>query len=73
MGRHIYCLLRLDEKQIWAAGRQTKMRKLGAIIGDRVGTGINASVNVGTLIGNNTRIGPGAVASGVIAPDSSIF
>ncbi|MBI2328187.1 MAG: NTP transferase domain-containing protein [Chloroflexi bacterium] len=65
--------LRLDEKEISVAGRETRMRKLGAIIGDRVETGINASINVGTLIGNNTHIGPGAIASGVISPDSTIF
>ena len=65
--------LRLDEKEIWVAGRRTKRRKLGAIIGDRVETGINASINVGTMIGNNSHIGPGAVASGIISPDSSIF
>ncbi len=65
--------LRLDEKEIWVAGRETKMRKLGAIIGDRVETGINVSINVGTMIGNNTHIGPGAVISGVISPDSGIF
>jgi len=65
--------LRLDEEEIWIAGRETKMRKLGAIIGDRVETGINASINVGSMIGNNTHIGPGAVISGVISPDSTIF
>ena len=63
----------LDEEEIWAAGRETKRRKLGAIIGDRVDTGINASINVGSIIGNNTQIGPGAIASGVISPDSRIF
>ena len=65
--------LRLDEKEIWVAGIDTKRRKLGAIIGDRVETGINACINVGCLIGNNTHIGPGAIASGVISPDSIIF
>ncbi|MFQ6122396.1 MAG: bifunctional sugar-1-phosphate nucleotidylyltransferase/acetyltransferase [Dehalococcoidales bacterium] len=65
--------LRLDEKEIWVAGINTKRRKLGAIIGDRVETGINASINVGSIIGNNTLIGPGAIASGVILPDSRIF
>jgi bifunctional UDP-N-acetylglucosamine pyrophosphorylase/glucosamine-1-phosphate N-acetyltransferase len=65
--------LRLDERDISVAGRETKMRKLGAIIGDGVETGINASINVGTMIGNNTHIGPGAIASGVISSDSSIF
>jgi len=65
--------LRLDEKEIWVAGIDTKRRKLGAIIGDRVETGINACINVGSMIGNNTHIGPGALASGVILPDSKIF
>ena len=65
--------LRLDKKEIWIAGVDTKRRKLGAIIGDRVETGINASINVGSLIGNNTHIGPGAIVSGVISPDSRIF
>jgi bifunctional UDP-N-acetylglucosamine pyrophosphorylase/glucosamine-1-phosphate N-acetyltransferase len=65
--------LRLDGKEIWVGDRGTKRRKLGAIIGDRVETGINACINVGALIGNNTHIGPGAIVSGVIAPDSRIF
>ncbi len=65
--------LRLDEQKIWVANKDTGRRKLGAIIGDRVETGINASINVGTMIGNNTHIGPGAIASGVISPDSRIF
>ncbi len=65
--------LRLDEKEIWVAGKNTKRRKLGAIIGDRVETGINACINVGAVIGNNTHIGPGAIVSGVISPDSKIF
>jgi len=65
--------LRLDEKDIWVAGRNTKRRKLGAIIGDRVETGINASINVGSMIGNDTHIGPGATASGIISPESTIF
>ncbi len=65
--------LRLDGKEIWVNGRNTRRRKLGAIIGDGVETGINASINTGTVIGNNARIGPGALASGVIAPDSIIL
>lgn len=65
--------LRLDKKEIWVANIDTKRRKLGAIIGDKVETGINASINVGSMIGNNTHIGPGAIASGVILPDSRIF
>jgi len=65
--------LRLDEQEIWVAGRNTRRRKLGAIIGDNVKTGINSSINIGSIIGNNTMIGPGSVASGVIAPNSKIF
>jgi len=65
--------LRLDKKEIRVADIDTKRRKLGAIIGDRVETGINASINVGSMIGNNTFIGPGTVAGGVILPDSRIF
>ena len=65
--------LRLDKKNITAAGKDTKRYKLGAIIGDRVETGINASINVGAMIGNDTRIGPGAIASGVISPGSKVF
>jgi UDP-N-acetylglucosamine diphosphorylase/glucosamine-1-phosphate N-acetyltransferase len=65
--------LRLDKKNIRVAGVDTGRRKLGAIIGDHVETGVNVSINVGCVIGNNTFIGPGAVASGVILPNSKIF
>jgi len=65
--------LRLDKRDITAAGMDTKRHKLGAVIGDKVETGINASINVGSIIGNNTHIGPGAIVSGVILPDSRIF
>lgn len=65
--------LRLDEQNIWVAGHNTKRRKFGTVMGDKVETGINVSINVGTMIGNNTHIGPGAAISGVIAPDSAIF
>jgi len=65
--------LRLDKKDIVVAGIDTKRRKLGAIIGDRVETGINACINVGTIIGNNTHIGPGTIASGLISPNSRLL
>lgn len=65
--------LRLDKKNIIISSIDTKRRKLGAIIGDRVETGINASINVGSLIGNNAVIGPGAVASGIILPGTRVF
>ena len=65
--------LRLDDKSITVAETDTKRRKLGAIIGDSVETGINVSINVGSLIGNGSKIGPGAIISGVIQPDSRLF
>ena len=65
--------LRLDEQNIHAGGIDTKRKKLGAIIGDNVKTGINVSINLGSMIGNNTLIGPGAVVSGSILPNSKIF
>jgi UDP-N-acetylglucosamine diphosphorylase/glucosamine-1-phosphate N-acetyltransferase len=65
--------LRLDEREIAVAGINTGRRKLGAVLGDRVKTGINASINVGTMIGNDSFIGPGAVVSGIVSPDSQVF
>jgi bifunctional UDP-N-acetylglucosamine pyrophosphorylase/glucosamine-1-phosphate N-acetyltransferase len=65
--------LRLDGKNITAGDTDTGRRKLGAIIGDRVETGINVAINVGCLIGNDSHIGPGATVSGLIQPDTKIF
>jgi bifunctional UDP-N-acetylglucosamine pyrophosphorylase/glucosamine-1-phosphate N-acetyltransferase len=65
--------IRFDGKNIKVAGIDTGRRELGAVIGDKVQTGINASIDAGTLIGNNSIVGPGAVPSGVILPDSKIF
>jgi len=65
--------VRLDRKNITVAGVDTGRRKLGAILGDGVETGINASINTGSLIGNGVFIGPGVVAHGVVAPGSRVF
>lgn len=65
--------LRLDKEEISVAGVRTKRRKLGAIVGDGVQTGINASINVGSMIGNHTFIGPGAIVKGVVLPNSMIY
>ena len=61
--------LRLDKKD----AIEKRRRKLGAILGDNISTGINSCINVGTRIGDNSIVGPGAVASGDIAPNSRIF
>jgi len=69
--------LRLDEKEIYTIvkGRKisTKRRKFGAIIGDNVKTGINVSINVGTMIGNDVFIAPSAKVEGYIEPYSRVF
>ena len=64
--------LRLDKKNVEVAGIDTRRRKLGAVIGDRVETGINASINVGSIIGNDAHIGPGAVVGGIISSGANI-
>jgi len=69
--------LRLDEKEVQVVvdGQKTGSgrRKLGVIMGDDVKTGINATIDVGTIIGEGTMIGMGAVVRGTIAPKSRIF
>ncbi len=65
--------LKLDKSNVVISGIDTGRRKLGVIMGDRVEVGINASINIGTMIGNNVRIGPGALAHGIISPGSRIF
>ena len=65
--------LRFDDMRVKAKGLDTGRRKLGAIISDGVKTGINACIDAGTVIGNNTVIGPGAFASGYIKENSRIL
>jgi bifunctional UDP-N-acetylglucosamine pyrophosphorylase/glucosamine-1-phosphate N-acetyltransferase len=65
--------LRLDKNNITVAGIDTGRRKLGAIMGDGVQTGINSSINIGCLIGDSSFIGPGATVSGVVLPGSQVF
>ncbi|MCL0064745.1 sugar phosphate nucleotidyltransferase [Dehalococcoidia bacterium] len=65
--------LRLDKATIKVGGLDTSRRKLGAIVGDGVQTGINSCLNVGCSIGNDSIIGPGVVARGVIRPGARIL
>lgn len=68
--------LRLDGKNIKAILRgkpvDSGLRKLGVIMGDEVKTGINSSIDPGTIMGENSYLGPNALASGSIAPRSRI-
>ncbi|WP_048095770.1 bifunctional sugar-1-phosphate nucleotidylyltransferase/acetyltransferase [Geoglobus ahangari] len=69
--------LRLDEGEVVVNVKgkavRTGRKKFGAAIGDNVKTGINASINVGSMIGNDVFIGPGAVVSGFVEPNSRVF
>ena len=64
--------LRFDHKDIRIGQNNTGRRKLGAIIGDNVQTGINVSINSGTMIGHDSFIWPGAVVQGEIEPGSVV-
>jgi bifunctional UDP-N-acetylglucosamine pyrophosphorylase/glucosamine-1-phosphate N-acetyltransferase len=65
--------LKLNNKEVSVGGKDTGKRKLGVIMGDGVETGINSSINVGTVIGSNSRIGPGTFVSGNLPPRSRVF
>ena len=69
--------LRLDKKNISTILNGTKIdtkrRKFGAAIGDSVQTGINATINIGTTIGNNCYIGQAASVQGEITPHSRVL
>ncbi len=69
--------LRLDEANVRVAWKgaelDTGLRKLGVIMGDDVKVGINASIDAGTIIGEESFIGPGATVRGNVAPRSRIF
>lgn len=65
--------LRFDDATVKVKGVDTGRRKFGAIISDGVKTGINASIDAGSVIGSNTFIGPGAFASGYIERGSRIY
>ena len=69
--------LRLDKKEISVIHKgkriNTNRRKLGVIMGDNVATGINSSINSGTIIGNDTKVGPNALISGTYEAKSLII
>ena len=51
---------------------ETKLKKMGAMLGDHVEVGCNSVLNPGTVIGRNTNIYPLSRVRGVI-PGNSIF
>jgi UDP-N-acetylglucosamine diphosphorylase/glucosamine-1-phosphate N-acetyltransferase len=68
--------LRFDKKTIELTHQGGKIdsgrKKLGAILGKNVKTGINASINAGSIIGNDVRIGPNTLVSGTYESKSTI-
>ncbi|RLI73499.1 glucose-1-phosphate thymidylyltransferase [Archaeoglobales archaeon] len=69
--------LRLDEKEIYVSVKGKKIptgrRKFGAVIGDNVKTGINVSINVGCMIGNDVFIAPHTKVDGFVESYSKIW
>ena len=69
--------LRLDKKEINVVHKgklvNTGRKKMGVIMGDNVATGINSSINSGTIIGSDTKIGPNALISGTYESKSLII
>lgn len=69
--------LRLDEAPVRVVFRglevDTGLRKLGVIMGDDVKVGINVSIDAGTIVGEESFLGPGSHVRGNIAPRSRIF
>lgn len=69
--------LRLDKCNIHVVHRgarvDTGRRKLGVILGDDVQTGINTTIDAGTILGENSFVGPGRVVSGTWGPGSRLL
>jgi UDP-N-acetylglucosamine diphosphorylase/glucosamine-1-phosphate N-acetyltransferase len=69
--------LRFDDRNVKVAtgGKviDSGRRKLGVIMGDDVKTGINSNIDAGTIIWENSFIGPGAIAKGNIGPGSRVY
>jgi len=64
--------LRHDQATIKVAGKDSRRKKFGAIIGDGVQFGINCSVNVGAVIGSGAKFAPNSYIEGQIGENSVI-
>ncbi|MFW9901223.1 MAG: bifunctional sugar-1-phosphate nucleotidylyltransferase/acetyltransferase [Candidatus Thorarchaeota archaeon] len=69
--------LRFDNKSVWVTIKGERInsgrRKLGAIIGPNVQTGINASIMCGKKIGENSVIGAHTLVEEDVAPDTLYY
>lgn len=65
--------IRQDKTNVVIHGKEdikTDLRKLGAVLGDRVEIGCNTVLNPGTIVGKDTNIYPLTFVSGVIEENS---
>jgi UDP-N-acetylglucosamine diphosphorylase / glucose-1-phosphate thymidylyltransferase / UDP-N-acetylgalactosamine diphosphorylase / glucosamine-1-phosphate N-acetyltransferase / galactosamine-1-phosphate N-acetyltransferase len=69
--------LRFDDKnvKVSSGGKviDSGRRKLGLTMGDNVKTGINSMIDAGTVIWEDSYIGPGAVVKGMVGPGSRVY
>lgn len=69
--------LRLDAGNVIMTLRgeltDTGRRKLGAVLGDGVHTGINSSINPGVKVGPDSAVGPGAILYDDLPPNKCMF
>jgi len=69
--------LRLDEKNVFSTVKgkkiNTRRRKMGAVIGGNVKTGIGVMLMPGVIIGPNAMIGPGVVVTENIPQDTIVI
>jgi NDP-sugar pyrophosphorylase family protein len=73
LGAGVKCAnLRLDRREISIKKIETGLKKMGAIVGDRVQIGCNTVLNPGTLIGPESFAYPLTNIQGVIPPRSQI-
>lgn len=62
--------VKCDKTPVTVDGVNTGLKKLGAIIGDKVEVGCNSVLNPGTVIGANTTVYPLSFVRGIIPADS---
>ena len=61
--------LRLDKRNVTVNDIDTGRRKFGAVLGDRVQTGINVSIDAGSIIGDDVFLWPGKIAHGFVTQE----
>jgi len=65
--------LRFDHQNVRIGSLNTDRRKMGAILGNGVQTGINATINAGTVMGDDVYVWPGTTVSGIIESGARII